>query len=78
MYTTAQLAALTGITPRTVRLWRQKGLLPAPIGRGKGARFTDQHKTVIEKILAAKAANKQLRDLALDLQARYPHAFGRT
>ena len=42
-YTISDLAGLAGSTPRTVRYYVAQGLLPAPIGAGPGAHYTDAH-----------------------------------
>lgn len=56
-----QLAALGGVSRRTVRYYVQEGLLPAPFGLGRGARYGDVH---LERLLRVKSL--QERGLALD------------
>ena len=42
-YTIADLARLTGVTPRTVRYYVAQGLLPGPDATGRGAHYDDGH-----------------------------------
>jgi DNA-binding transcriptional MerR regulator len=44
------LATDTGVTPRTVRYYIAQGLLPAPVGQGSAARYTDRHAARIRLI----------------------------
>ena len=38
-----RLLDATGISERTLRYWIRKKLAPKPIGRGRAARYTDEH-----------------------------------
>jgi len=42
-YSIADLARLTGVTPRTVRYYVAQGLLPGPEASGRGARYDEGH-----------------------------------
>jgi DNA-binding transcriptional MerR regulator len=42
-YSIADLARLTGVTPRTVRYYVAQGLLPGPDATGRRARYDDGH-----------------------------------
>ena len=42
-YTIEELAERAGMTPRNVRAYRTKGLLPAPVRRGRTAVYHDEH-----------------------------------
>lgn len=55
-YSIEELAALSGITRRTVRFYIQKGLLPPPLGVGRGKHYTDEH---LEKIFKIKALQRE-------------------
>ncbi|MDQ0466781.1 DNA-binding transcriptional MerR regulator [Caulobacter ginsengisoli] len=59
-YTARDLAALTGVSERTVRYYVQEGLLPPPAGRGRGAHFTDDHLTRLKLIRALQQAGNDL------------------
>ena len=41
--TMQRLEQLAGVRARTLRHWIRKKLLPKPLGRGRGARYTDEH-----------------------------------
>ena len=45
IYTARQVTTLAGVGLRTMRHWIRQGLVPRPIGRGPGARYTDDHVT---------------------------------
>ena len=49
-YSIGELAALTGVTRRTIRFYVQKGLLQPPLGRGRGKHYTDDHLERISRI----------------------------
>jgi len=38
-----ELETLVGVQARTLRHWIRKRLLPKPLGRGRGARYTEEH-----------------------------------
>lgn len=42
-YDIEELAALGGVSRRTVRYYVQRGLLPAPAGTGRGKHYTEAH-----------------------------------
>lgn len=54
--TLAELAAASGLLPRTVRSWVAQGLLPGPLSRGPFARYPAE---TLERLLAVRA----MRDL---------------
>jgi predicted transcriptional regulator len=72
-YSIAELAELGGITRRTVRYYIQEGLLPAPLGVGRGKHYSRQH---LERLLQVKALQErgqtldQIRGPANKLAAR--------
>ena len=53
-YTLAELAAAGGVTPRTVRFYISKGLLPPPRTRGRGAFYGVEHLQRLRQILQEK------------------------
>ena len=70
-YTARDLAALTGVSERTVRYYVQEGLLPPPAGRGRGANFTGDHLTRLRLIRAMQRAGNELdaiRDYLAELK----------
>ena len=60
-YGIEELAALGGVTRRTVRYYVQQELLPAPLGVGRGRHYGPQH---LAQLQAVKALQEQ--GLSLD------------
>ena len=60
-HTIAQLAQLGGVSRRTVRYYVQRGLIPTPLGTGRGAHYGDHH---LEALLRVKAL--QAKGVSLD------------
>jgi DNA-binding transcriptional MerR regulator len=60
-YGIEELAARGGVTRRTVRYYVQQGLLPAPLGVGRGRHYGPRH---LERLLAVKALQES--GLSLD------------
>src|SRR5262245_46440992 len=60
-YGIEELAAQGGVTRRTVRYYVQQGLLPAPLGVGRGRHYGPEH---LARLRAVKAL--QERGLSLD------------
>ena len=59
-YGVEELAALGGVTRRTVRYYVQEGLLPAPLGVGRGRHYGPEH---VARLQALKALQEQGRSL---------------
>jgi DNA-binding transcriptional MerR regulator len=55
--TLAQLAADSGLLPRSIRSWVTQGLLPGPLTRGPAARYPSD---TLERLLAIRAMRDQL------------------
>ncbi|HOC18296.1 MAG TPA: MerR family transcriptional regulator [Vicinamibacterales bacterium] len=55
-YSIGELAVAAGVSRRTVRFYVQRGLLPAPEGLGRGARYTDAH---LARLLQIKGWQEQ-------------------
>ena len=51
-----ELADLGGVSRRTVRYYVQEGLLPAPLGVGRGRHYGAEH---LEQLLKVKALQEQ-------------------
>jgi DNA-binding transcriptional MerR regulator len=60
-YGIEELADLGGVTRRTVRYYVQEGLLPPPLGLGRGRHYGAQH---LERLLKVKALQEQGMPLA--------------
>lgn len=52
LYSIDELADLGGVTRRTVRYYVQEGLLPAPLGVGRGRHYGREH---LDRLLLVKA-----------------------
>lgn len=53
-YSIEELARLTGVTRRTVHFYVQRGVIPRPLGVGRGKHYTDDHVESILKLQALK------------------------
>ena len=60
-YGIEELADLAGVTRRTIRFYVQEGLLPVPLGRGRGRHYGPEH---LKRLLEVKAL--QERGVPLD------------
>jgi DNA-binding transcriptional MerR regulator len=60
-YSVGELAALGGVSRRTVRYYVQESLLPPPLGRGRGDHYGEEH---LQRLLQVKAM--QERGMSLD------------
>lgn len=60
-YSVGELAELGGVSRRTVRYYVQEGLIPTPLGRGRGAHYGPEH---LELLLRVKTM--QERGISLD------------
>ncbi len=61
------LAAAAGVSPRTVRLYIAKGVLPGPVRAGRGAAYTLAHLERIRRIQAWQAQGATLAEIRLRL-----------
>jgi DNA-binding transcriptional MerR regulator len=59
-YGIAELAELGGVSRRTVRYYIQEGLLPAPLGVGRGRHYSAEH---LERLIQVKALQERGRTL---------------
>ena len=56
IYDVGELSALGGVSRRTVRYYVQEGLIPAPMGLGRGARYGKEH---LERLLRVKSLQEE-------------------
>jgi len=68
-YRLAELAELTGVTPRTIRYYIVEGLLSPPQGAGPAAAYTVAHRDRLRLIAALKARYVPLREIRRRLAA---------
>ena len=69
-----ELADLGGVSRRTVRYYVQEGLLPAPLGVGRGRHYGQSH---LDRLLRVKAEQEAGRSLD-DIRARRKPPSGRS
>jgi DNA-binding transcriptional MerR regulator len=50
LYSIGELAEKSGISRRTVRFYVQKGLVDAPLGRGRSSGYTQHHLEQIQRV----------------------------
>ncbi|MEO8272461.1 MAG: MerR family transcriptional regulator [Chloroflexota bacterium] len=62
-YAISELAGLAGATPRTIRYYVAQGLLPAPIGVGSGAHYTDDHLARLRLIRRLQRQHQPLSEI---------------
>jgi DNA-binding transcriptional MerR regulator len=66
------LAERGGVSRRTVRYYVQRGLLPAPLGFGRGKHYTAAHLATLVQIRELQEAGVALTDIALRLAGKEP------
>jgi DNA-binding transcriptional MerR regulator len=62
-YGIGELADAAGLSRRAVRFYVQRELLPPPDGRGRGARYTEEHLRRLERIRALQDAGHSLDEI---------------
>src|SRR5215510_7557991 len=55
-YAIGDLADLAGVSRRTVRYYIQEGLLPAPLGVGRGRHYSQEH---LDRLIEVKALQER-------------------
>src|SRR5215213_9349152 len=54
------LADAAGLTRRAIRYYVQQGLLPAPLGRGRGRHYDDSHLQALRRVAELQQAGHSL------------------
>lgn len=72
-----ELAHEAGVSPRTVRYYVQRGLLPAPTFRGKDTAYTRDHLVRLRAIKRLQDHFFPLDAIQSVLEGRTPHEIGR-
>ena len=70
LYGPDELADRAGVSRRTVRYYVQRGLLPAPMGIGRGAHYTAAHLERLLQIRALQGEGVPLDEIAERLDDR--------
>jgi DNA-binding transcriptional MerR regulator len=63
------LAGLGGVSRRTVRYYVQEGLLPAPLGVGRGRHYDRTHLDRLLRVKAWQEAGRSLDDIRIALKS---------
>ena len=66
-YGIKELAELGGVTRRTVRYYVQRGLLPTPLGTGRGPHYTPAHLERLIQIRQLQETGVPLAEIAARL-----------
>ena len=74
LYGVEELAERAGVSRRTVRYYVQRGLLPPPLGLGRGKHYTPAHLAALVRIRELQEAAVPLEEIAERLQGREPKA----
>jgi DNA-binding transcriptional MerR regulator len=67
-----ELARLGGVTRRTVRYYVQEGVLPAPLGLGRGRHYAPEHLARLERVKALQEQGLSLEEVRQQLERRDP------
>jgi DNA-binding transcriptional MerR regulator len=67
-YGIEELAALGGVSRRTVRYYVQEGLLPAPLGVGRGRHYGSGHLERLHRVKALQEQGLSLDDVRRELE----------
>ena len=67
-YGIEELAALGGVTRRTVRYYVQQDLLPAPLGVGRGRHYGPQHLAQLQAVKALQEQGLSLDEVRQELE----------
>jgi DNA-binding transcriptional MerR regulator len=69
-YAVGDLADLGGISRRTVRYYVQEGLLPTPLGVGRGNHYGPQHLDQLLKVKSLQESGRTLDEIRQVLQQK--------
>ncbi|HEY1308676.1 MAG TPA: MerR family transcriptional regulator [Vicinamibacterales bacterium] len=69
-YAIDDLAGLADVSRRTVRYYVQEGLIPAPLGVGRGRHYGKEHLERLLEVKAQQAAGRTLDEIRATVMAR--------
>lgn len=69
-YAIGDLASLGGVSRRTVRYYVQEGLIPPPLGVGRGNHYADEHLEQLLRVKALQEAGRTLHEIRRALGKR--------
>ncbi len=64
-YKIQDLVQVSGIPRRTIRYYVQRGLLPAPLGSGRGHYYTQDHLQRLQRIREMQRAGRSLDEIGV-------------
>lgn len=73
-YTIGELANLGGVSRRTVRYYVQEGLIPPPLGLGRGAHYRKEHLDALLRVKAMQERGLALEEIRLALASGGPRS----
>ena len=77
-YGIEELATLGGVTRRTVRYYVQEGLIPAPLGVGRGRHYGPEHLGRLQAVKALQEGGLSLEEVRRELARGPGRGRGRT
>lgn len=75
-YAIGDLAALGGVSRRTVRYYVQEGLVPRPLGVGRGDHYTNEHLEQLLRVKHLQEAGRTLDEIRQALAGRRSRHVG--
>jgi len=67
-YSIKDLASLGGVSRRTVRYYVQRGLIPPPLGTGRGNHYTQEHLDLLLSVKDAQQVGKSLDQISREIK----------
>jgi DNA-binding transcriptional MerR regulator len=62
-YSIGELARQAGVTRRTVRFYVQRGLIPQPLGRGRGEHYAEEHLAAVLRVRSLQEQGASLEEI---------------
>jgi DNA-binding transcriptional MerR regulator len=62
-FSIGEIAERGGVTRRTVRYYVQRGLIPEPLGRGRGEHYSDEHLAAVLRVKSLQEQGATLEEI---------------
>lgn len=72
-YSIGEISEMTGLSRRTIRYYLQRGLIPPPLGAGRGRYYTRDHLARLKKIIGLQAGGMFLDEISRHLDPDRPN-----
>lgn len=72
-YSIAEISEMTGLSRRTIRYYLQRGLIPSPLGAGRGRYYTEDHLAHLRKIIDLQSRGMFLDEIARQINENSGH-----